>query len=225
MASQTLTTAAVAKVNLLPPEIAERVKVRKVQVGLACAVAAAAAAVGLLYVQQLTAVSSAKQDVASAERTQTQLRGDLAEYQNVRDVYARVEARQALLTQAMGEEIRWSRYFNDLSVDMPANVWLTRLEATQQVAGSQAASAATTSGQVLTTGLGTVTIEGRAFTHDDVAFWLERLARQKGYVDSFFTRSELDETAGRELYEFESQVTLTKDALSGRYTKKLQAGS
>ncbi|MGH8880358.1 MAG: hypothetical protein ACRD0P_23890, partial [Stackebrandtia sp.] len=70
--------------------------------------------------------------------------------------------------------------------------------------------------------------QGKAYTHRDVAAWLDMLAKQKGYAQPYFTSSakELSEADGDDSAEpvtFSSQVTITDDALSGRYTDK--AGS
>ena len=225
MASQTLTTTAtVARVNLLPPEIADLARARKLKAGLVVGVAAAAVGVGMLYLQAVSSVSSAKAELATAQRTQVALEADLAKLQNVTDINAKVEARRALLRQAMGPEILWSRYLNDLSLTIPSDVWITKFHVEQQLEDAKAKTMAKTRSVFGADSVGLVEVEGIAFTHDDVAAWLESLDKQKGYVNPYFSRSELDDkTYNQDVYEFESSTQLTKDAHSGRYTK--QAGS
>ena len=43
-------------------------------------------------------------------------------------VYAQVAAAQAQLTQAMGQEMRYSYVLNDLSLTIPSDVWLTNAD-------------------------------------------------------------------------------------------------
>jgi hypothetical protein len=77
------------------------------------------------------------------------------------------------------------------------------------------------SGDYAAAGIGTVAFEGRAFSHNDVAAWLNSLARQKGYTQPYFSDSTVDPVGDKEdAVKFISQVTITEDALSKRYTEK-----
>ena len=67
-------------------------------------------------------------------------------------------------------------------------------------------------------GVGTVTFTGVGFSHDDVAVWLESLAKQKGYTNPYFTNSTKALIGTRSTVNFSSTVTMTSAALSGRYT-------
>ena len=70
----------------------------------------------------------------------------------------------------------------------------------------------------LASGIGTVTFVGVGFSHDDVAVWLESLAKQKGYKDPYFSNSTEALIGTRKTVNFTSTVTLTPEALSGAYT-------
>jgi hypothetical protein len=99
---------------------------------------------------------------------------------------------------------------------------MTAQESTPGTAGTAAPSGQS----VLDPGLGTVTFDGKGFEHDDVASWLESLAKEKGYSNPYFSISELvtegDLTAGgRKLVHFTSTANLTPAALSNRYAKGL----
>src|SRR3954467_8020126 len=91
------------RVNLLPPEIAETRRFRRIQVGLGGAVLGAVGIVALLYVGASSSVSNAQDDLDSANATHTALTAETAKYRDVTAVYARAAAAQAMLTQAMGE--------------------------------------------------------------------------------------------------------------------------
>jgi Tfp pilus assembly protein PilN len=212
---QAVTLNSLPRVNLLPPEIAETRRFRRIQLGLGGAVLGAVGIVALLYVAASSSVSSAQSDLDQAQATNRTLQAETAQYKDVTAVYERAAAAQAMLTQAMGEEVRYSQFMNDLSLSVPENVWLktvTFAQSTTTVPATGAALAAVP-------GIGTVTFSGVGFSHDDVAVWLESLATQKGYANPYFSNSTEALLGTRKTVNFTSSVALTPAAYSGRYTK------
>ena len=201
------------RVNLLPPEIAETVRFRRITYGLGGGLLAAVGVVALLYVLATAAVSDATEELQTATATGASLQVETAKYADVQAVYARAAAAQAMLTSAMGEEVRYSQYMNDLSLTVPENVWVKNVTFAQAPAPAGLGSTVP--------GIGTVTFTGVGFKHDDVAVWLDSLAKQKGYVNPYFTTSTRALLGNRKIVNFTSTVTMTSEALSGRYTKPL----
>lgn len=221
MAAQTFgststTTALAPRVNLLPPEIAERAKLRRSQVAMLCTGLAAVAVVGVMYMNASASVTSANEAKVEAEARNARLTTELRKLDNVKSTYAQVDAANKTLALAMHDEIRWSTYLHDLTLKIPENVWLESMDLkmtpSKQTGGGNES--------VLDPGIGTVTFKGSAFSHDDVAAWLQSLATQKGYTDPYFTKSE-DRMKGRVVVDFESTVYLSEKALSKRYAKGL----
>lgn len=219
--------ASLPRVNLLPPEIEQRQRLAKIKTGLGAGVVAAVAAVGVLVVMANGAVGDAQDGLDAAKARETQLKQQQAAYAEVPQVYAQVEAAQAQLTQAMGKEVRWSYFLNDLSLRVPAKVWLTSLTVTEDVDGVAAAGstapATPAAGTYGVPGIGSVTFEGYGYQHNDVAAWLDALAKQKGLTQAYFTNSSTEKIGEEAAVKFSSQATLTDEALSKRYTPK--AGS
>ena len=215
-------TAVSPRVNLLPPEIAERETLRRAQLAMLGTGVAAVAVVGGLYLQASAKVSDARQDKAQAVAANAQLQAKLGDLATVKDVYAQVDAASKTLAIAMHYEVRWSTYLHDLTLTIPENVWLNRLEVKLNEAKSsaQAASAGGENAPVFEPGLGTVKVSGSAFSHDDVAAWLESLAKQRGYADAYFTKSE-DRLEERIIVDFDSSAVVTDKARSNRYAKGL----
>lgn len=212
MASQTLTaTSTLARVNLLPPEIDEKRKVRKVQALMVGATAATVGVVGLLYMAQVARVNSAQDAVAKSEARSATLRTEVSKFANVRAAYAKRDAAKQLLSTATDPRVAWSQYLNDVSLTIPENVWLTEFSVEQAVVGEQAV-AATESG-LFTPGIAKVTVHGRAFTHDDVASWLEILAKQRSFKNAYFSKSEVDKQSDIGVVVFESTATVSDGAL------------
>ena len=198
------------RVNLLPPEIAESARFRRVQYGLGGGLLAVVGVVALLYVFAVASVNNATTELETATATGTALRAETAKYADVQAVYARAAAAEAMLTQAMAQEVRLSQYLNDLSLTVPENVWVQNVSFGRTVVPLALGSAVP--------GIGTVSVTGIGFKHDDVAVWLESLAKQQGYADPYFTRSTKGAIGVRETVTFTSTVTMTTDALSGRFT-------
>jgi Tfp pilus assembly protein PilN len=170
-----------------------------------------------MYTSASAKVSGAEEQKADAVSANVALRGDLNKLETVKQTYAKVDSASKTLGVAMHNEIRWSSYLHDLTLTIPENVWLNRLEVKMNASKS---SSGGSNSPVLDTGLGTVKVEGSAFSHDDVAAWLESLAKQKGYVDPFFTKSE-DRMEERVIVDFDSTAYLNAKALSNRYSKGL----
>lgn len=220
-------TATLPRVNLLPPEIEERRRFRKVQTGLGAGVVAALAAVGALTVLAAGQVGDAQDDLSATKAEGTRLQAQTNEYADVPKVVAQLEAAEAQLGLAMGKEIRWSYFLNDISLSVPGKVWLTSMTVAQDVdsAAADAVGNPTVpgSGTYLEPGLGSVTFAGSGYAHNDVAAWLDALAKQKGLTQPYFTSSSKELIGDESSVKFTSQATITDEALSGRYSQK--AGS
>jgi len=214
-------TALLPRVNLLPPEIEAGRRFKRVQAGLGVGVLAAAGVVGALVLAAGHQVTSAQNDLDAQKAQTTRLNAQVQQYAQVPLVLAQVDAAQAELTQAMGQEIRWSYFLNDLSLVTPNRVWLTSVKVTPATTGSTAPG--TTTQGFLQPGVGTLDVEGKGSTHNDVAAWLAALGRQKGLSQPYFTSSVKEQIGTEDSVTFSSQATITQDALSGRYTSK--AGS
>ena len=197
------------RVNLLPPEIAEQARLRRVQLGLAGGLLAAVGVVGALHVGASSSVAEATEELSTATARGASLQAEARTFRDVNDVYDRAATAQAMLASAMGQEVRFSTFLDDLSKTVPEHVWLKNVTFTQ----------AAPAGAVATTpGIGTATFTGVGFRHDDVASWLETLAAQEGFADPYVSDATAGDIGGRRTVSFTSTVTLTSDALSGRHT-------
>lgn len=218
----------VPRVNLLPPEIHERQVLRRVQLGAGTAVLAVAVLVGLGWFAAQGQVATAKNNLAAAQTQTAALQGQLARLAHVRQTFAAVDTAKGLITQALGNQIQWSRFLTDLSLTIPANVWLTSYSATETPPSATATATpatgtagATGTGPALLPGqsgpgtLGTVSFSGVALRRDDVATWLQSLAQEKGYAAAYATSITETVLGTQVVYDFTSTVTLTPAALWG----------
>jgi Tfp pilus assembly protein PilN len=213
--TETLSTtqlAALPRVNLLPPEIAEKRRARMLQAGMGAAVAVAVVGVGAAYLMAHSSATSAKTDYANAQQETTRLNTQVTQFAGDETLRAQLTAEQTMLSTAMGQEIQWSHYLNDLTLRIPNNVWVTQLSLTE--GGANGAAAGASNG-----GIGSISVTGTAFTHDDVAAWLDSLAKEKGYTNAYFSNSAETFIGSQPVVNFTSSADLTSDALSGRYTR------
>lgn len=206
-----LTAAPLPRVNLLPPEIAEHRRFRRIQVGLGAGLLAATGVVALLHAAAVGSTADASAELAATSARGAELRAETTEYADVQRIHAEAAAATSMLAGAMSQEIRFSTLLDDLSRSIPDDVWLENVTFTQNA--PVAAGAAPTTG-----GVGSVSFTGGGGQHDDVATWLESLAGQRRYADATFTNSTAEPRDGRPAVTFSSSATLTPAALSGRYT-------
>jgi Tfp pilus assembly protein PilN len=219
------TTGRLPRVNLMPPEVAEAKAMRRVQMGLGAAGIAAVAVVGLLYVSASHSVSSAQSDLADAKSQTTQLQGQVARYKDVTATIDAAHAAQLQLVTAMGDEVRYSQVLNDISLAVPSTVWLKNLQFSSTppaVVGAAPGTAPVAYGGVLP--IGTMTVTGVGFTHNDVALWLDAIAGlDKTYANPYFTNSTGALIGTRRTVNFNANAVVLSTAQSGRY--KNAAGS
>ena len=200
------------RVNLLPPEIAERQRFRRVQVGLGAGLLTATGVVALIHVGALNSTDAAAAELAAVNSRGAVLRAESAEYADVQRVHADAAAARTMLAEAMAGEIRFSTLLDDLSRSVPADVWL------ESVTFTQTPSSPSSPSDPAAAGVGTVAFDGSGREHDDVATWLESLARQERFADATFTKSTVVDKDGRPSVSFTSSATLSEAALSRRYT-------
>lgn len=187
------------RVNLLPAEIRESMRLRAVRVGLAAAVLAATGLVALLATDAAAAAETARDELSAAQAMNAQVQSQVADLGSVRSIYEEVETTEAAVAAALATEIAWSRVLSDLSSTVPEGVWIE--------------TAGVTPGDGTTT-YGTITYTGRGRSHDDVATWLEVLAAQPGLTDATFTTSARDESRAEPTVTFSSTATMTVEALA-----------
>ncbi|NHC46011.1 PilN domain-containing protein [Motilibacter aurantiacus] len=215
--------AVLPRVNLLPPEILEQQRFRRVQAGLGAGLGLVAALVVAGYALSAGSVSDARQDLAAARSEGAQLQSAQQEYADVPQVEADLKAESALLAQAMGRDVRWSQYLRDIGVIVPKGVWLTEVSIVQPEAGAatatDAAGTPATGSAVTSAPVATITFTGKATSQDAVAGWLDALSGEPGFADPYFTNSQsaVDAELGRTLITFSSSVNVTAEALSHRY--------
>lgn len=200
-------------VNLLPPHIVVRRKLRRVQTQLGGAGVLAILVVIALFVLAVASVSSAQNELDTARAEKAGLQKQVDGLSHVRQTYVLVDQANGMLRDAGGNEVPWSAYLDDLGPLLPAGAWLTKVTVAAGAATAPTAAAGTAAP------VATITFEGTALAHVNVASWLDSIAKERGWASPYFSRSEEKPVGGRKTYAFTSTVAVTTAALSGRYTK------
>ncbi len=218
------------RVNLIPPTIQEREKVRRVKRIIAVLMLGVLLLLaGLWYLAQRD-IAAAEERLEAAQLRQIQLEGELAQYAEVPLVFATASKGEQALSDAMSAEVRWAFLLNQLSFATPAGVTLNT------VVGQIAAEGPTQTspGEVLPPmeSVGTMTFAGSGSSFSEVAAWLDSLQSLKDYTYPFLTNSSKSEAtdttttspAGGQI-AWESTANLSPNALSGRYGTPPAAGT
>jgi Tfp pilus assembly protein PilN len=213
-------TATLPKVNLLPTEISEGARFRNLQAAMGLSVLLAVVVIGGLTYIASGDVSDAQAGLTTAQDEGTQLQAKVHTFADVPEHYAQASAAAAQLQQAMSQEIRYSFILNDISLRMPAGVWLTTLNISQPVDTPGTAKGAWGDSQ-----LTAIKATGTALNLNDVAGWLTAMARGTNYTDPYLgtANTSTSATSTTSQWTFDSTLGITTKALSNRYTQK--AGS
>jgi Tfp pilus assembly protein PilN len=210
------TTGRLPRVNLMPPEVAEAKAMRRVQMGLGAAGLASVAVVGVLYVSASHSVSSAQSDLADAKSQTTSLQGQVAKYKDVTATINAANAAQGQLVTALGDVVRYSQLLTDLSLAVPSTVWLKSLSYTSVAPAPAAGTAAVSYNGVLP--VGSMTVSGVGFSHNDVALWLDAVAGlTKTYASPYFTNATEALIGSKPTVNYNATAVVLATAQSGRY--------
>jgi Tfp pilus assembly protein PilN len=214
--------APVPRVNLLPPEITGARAFRTVQRRLVLVVimVIALAGAGVYWAQGRVNQAQAAVDVTTSQATA--LQHQQSAYAQVPILLAELDAARAARSQALGQDVLWYRFLNDVALATPANVSLTTMAVTVTDPGSATSTtAAATSDPLVPTGIGTMTVTGTAAGYPDVATWMRSIATVKGLDASTLqtaTRDGASAKAGS--ITFTTSVVVTATALSHRYDRR-----
>jgi Tfp pilus assembly protein PilN len=219
--------APVPRVNLLPAEILEARRFRRMQGLLGAAVTLTLALAVLAVWWSQRAVSDAEEELAAVQARTAELQKQEQEYADVPKTIAEVEAAQEARAYVMANDILWNRYLGDLMSRKPDDVTFDSVTltvsapvaVTDSAGGAAPGGAAAAENPLVEGGIGTVTMEGDAETYHDVAAWLDFLSELDGFGTSTLSTAVASEGTGGETdgVTYNSGVAITEPALSRRY--------
>jgi Tfp pilus assembly protein PilN len=220
--------APVPRVNLLPREILENRRFRRVQVLLAFAVVLTLALAGAAFWWSDRTVTEARDSLEVVEARTVALQKKQRDYAAVPQTLAELDYARTARETVMTNDVAWYRYLGDLGDAAPTDVYFDSLTLTvpgsgEGGAGGAVATPATesaTADPFMPAGaLGTVSIQGISGTYLKVATWLDALDKVTGLDVS--TLDSANRTDGIDApVTFSSGITVTDGALTHRYDRK-----
>lgn len=189
------------QVNLLPADVRNRQRVRRVTAAAVGGVAAVVVLLLVVYALQSARLGKVNSELAAQQSLNAGLRGKIATLQHFEDLKNDALAKQQLVDGLVAQQILWSDALRDISASTPSGLYFTQVDGTLNEAPS---------GQVV----GSITFEGTAKSHRRAAEWLVRLERVKGWVNSWVSSSIKDSAEEGSTVTFSGSVDLTFDATS-----------
>lgn len=211
----------VARVNLLPPEIARERRTQRVAAVSVGVLVAYLGALGALYALKLGDVADARDErdtaAAAVAGLQTELE-TLAEFQTLADD---IQTREALLTAAMADELSWARVFGEFALSFSRDASLTDVQAVTANSEQVAAGVDPTTAEELPQGtpVGQITFTGYSIERvaPGVQEVLSEITEADGFVDSYLTTTTNEERGGKQVTNFEGRVELDDNVQTRRY--------
>jgi Tfp pilus assembly protein PilN len=199
-----------SQVNLLPPDILQGQRYRRLTLTVLLAGAIILALIVVFFLLQVGRLGSVNSDIAAENQTNAQLQGQIAALQKYDDLQVAAQQAQSELDAAYAGEVSFSGMLMDLSRVIPSEAYLTTFTAT--IAGPPPAAGGTTTTTPL---IGTMTTGGQAIGFDSLSIWLTRLELVQGWVNPWMPTITADSSVPN-AYTFTTSVDLTQDAETPR---------
>jgi Tfp pilus assembly protein PilN len=200
-----------SQVNLLPPDILQGQRYRRLTLTVLTAGAIILALIVGFFVVQVGRLGSVNSDIAAKEQSNAQLQSQIDSLQKYDDLQVQAQQAQSQLDAAYAGEVSFSGMLMDLSRVIPSDAYLDTFAAT--ITGPPAAA---TGGTTTTTPLiGTMTTGGQAIGFDSLSIWLTRLELVKGWVNPWMPTITANPTVPN-AFTFTTSVDLTQDVETPR---------
>jgi Tfp pilus assembly protein PilN len=206
------------QVNLLPPEVKTRQRVRRYTLAATGAVGAVVVLLLMVFVVQSMQLGDVEESLASQQQVNTGLQTQIDDLQPVAQLHAQVLSRQELTNGLLANQVVWSSVMRNVSAALPGGLWLTSMTGSLNPTAPGTPSTPGASAVV-----GNIQFHGQSFEHVTVGSWLTRLEQVPGWVNAWVTSSSKDAPnqsgngpGGRRLVTFTNSVDLTDEATVDR---------
>jgi Tfp pilus assembly protein PilN len=194
------------------------------------AVAAWVLVLGVVYGVKQADVNAARLARDEAQAEVTRLQGEVAELREFGELAQRLDAREALLAEAMSAEISYARLLNDLALSFPQTASLKTVainRSGEDADGGDSGSADTDTSVVDFQDQAVASADFTGYSVEQFAPGIERMLLDFENVRSFFntylsTATDV-ERGNTEVTQFEASVNLTEEAYTDRYREGLPA--
>lgn len=203
-----------SQVNLLPPELRQRLAIRRTTSLVVAVALGVLALIGVFYFLQLQRLADAEDELAAQQDRNAELQSEIAGLQQFAALQAELAAKQELLSTIFVNEVSWSGALLDVSRVIPDASYLTNLTG-QVTATLEGEVAEPTGGTPDTTLIGNMTFQGVAQEVDTIATWITQLEQVQGWVNAWVTSAQEDAPFSN-IYTFSNGLDLTQEAATAR---------
>lgn len=200
--------------NLLPPELRQRLAIRRTTSLVVAVALGVLALIGVFYFLQLQRLADAEDELAAQQDRNAELQSEIAGLQQFAALQAELAAKQELLSTIFVNEVSWSGALLDVSRVIPDASYLTNLTG-QVTATLEGEVAEPTGGTPDTTLIGNMTFQGVAQEVDTIATWITQLELVQGWVNAWVTSAQEDAPFSN-IYTFSNGLDLTQEAATAR---------
>ncbi|MBV9042946.1 MAG: PilN domain-containing protein, partial [Acidimicrobiia bacterium] len=164
----------------------------------------------LAWLARQSQVSSEKDDANKAEQQNAALQQQVAGLQGVTALDTQLAQRRTLVTNALADDVAWTRVLQEIATVIPNDVWLTSFQ------GQKAGASGATTPSTATAGstVGAINIAAMGIDHTSSARWLLRIGDLPSLTGVWLPSS--TKAAGQPTVQFTSTANLTPAARSGQ---------
>lgn len=209
------------RVNLIPRDVKVRGESRRSGVLVGVLILALVVGLGFLWYLENEALAEAEQRRDDQQMVNAQLEAEIAELESYARLQASLDARNALLANAMADEISFTRVLNDLALAFPGSSSLLTLDGTLSSADPDPPPGSVTFGDSVASLTWTgYSIERVAPGVEAVVVEFDRVAT---FFNTFVTTASGQPRGEPEVVvaEYQGSVQLSTDALTNRYVDGL----
>jgi Tfp pilus assembly protein PilN len=202
------------RINLLPPEVRQRQRIRRQTAAVIAAGVVVLAGVAALYFLQQLRLVGVNNDLEDQQATNAGIQAQINDLRRFDELQREVQASRTMLTTLLANEIHWSGVLRDVSLVIPSDVWLSGMTgATNESAGvaQPTAPGAGASGQGL---VGQISFTGFSLDHRAVALWLARLDDIRGFANPWLSNAQKTDVGNSKVVQFTSSVDLSQQAVA-----------
>jgi Tfp pilus assembly protein PilN len=123
------------RINLLPRDLRERRKYERFYPLIGLGAAIVFGVIALAYVGLMVQVNAKNHDLQEAKQQVEQLNAQAQAFSVFEEKEEELQQRKEVAAVALGNRVNWSKVSYEVSLVMPAEVWVTGIQATQDTEG------------------------------------------------------------------------------------------
>ena len=208
-----------SQVNLLPPDILQGQRYRRVTGLVIFAGAVIAGLIILFYLVQVGRLGSVNDDIAAQQVTNASIESQISGLQKYADLQSQAQQQQQLLSEAYAGEVSYSGVMMDMSRVVPSDAYLSAMSVTTP--GSTTTTGSTTT--PATQFIGTMTTSGHAIGFKTLSLYLTSLAARDGWENPWMPSITADVDI-QNSFTFTTSVDLSDAALTPRGAGAVSSG-